>query len=240
MLYFQHRSQHILSPTCWVNTHELRNLEILPIDIQSLKIQDFLIVVGQIGQALERLNRSAPTGTIRSNFLTQARVFSARCSKDGANQTFRRVRFKNLAWRYGAWRFIRERRHELRDSRVVLSDWPRWVSSAPRTTFSPCTNAIPVVWEAGSIFKVIYSGVAVTTTFKMIVNGFLRKTAAFGAFNNLRALPGWTGKSGRFSVSRTKTRLDILSPPLRGNVSFDLVIWVLSAYNNVERDFRTV
>jgi len=27
---------------------------------------------------------------------------------------------------------------------------------------------------------------------------------------------------------------------LRGKVRFDLVIWVLAAYNNVERDFRNV
>jgi len=100
MLYFQHRSQHIFSPTYWVNTHELRNRAILLVNIQFLKIQDFLTVVGQIGQALERLNRLAPIGSIRSNFLTQVRVFSARCSNDGANQPFGGVRFKNLAWRY--------------------------------------------------------------------------------------------------------------------------------------------
>ena len=54
-----------------------------------------------MGQALERLNRIEPIGSIRSNFLTQVIVFSARCSKDGANQPFGRVRFKKLAWRYG-------------------------------------------------------------------------------------------------------------------------------------------
>ena len=100
MLYFQHRSQHILSPTCCVNTYELRNRESLPLNIQSLKLQAFLIVVGQIGQALERLNRIEPIGASRRNFLTQVRVFCARCSKDGANQLFGRVRFNNIAWRY--------------------------------------------------------------------------------------------------------------------------------------------
>jgi hypothetical protein len=100
MLYFQHSSQHIFSPTYCVNTHELRNREILLVNIQSLKLQAFLIVVGQIGQALERLNRIEPIGASRSNFLTQVRVFSARCSKDGANQPFGRVRFNNIAWRY--------------------------------------------------------------------------------------------------------------------------------------------
>jgi len=165
LLYFQHRSQHIFSPTCWINTHELRNLEIFPVNITSLKIPDFLIVVGQIGQALERLNRIEPIGASRSNFLTQVRVFSARCSKDGANQPFGRVRFKNLAGRYGVWRFIRERRHELRDSRVVLSDWPRWVNSAPKTTFSPCTNAIPVVWEPGLFLKWLIQGLLLLPLF---------------------------------------------------------------------------
>jgi len=64
MLYFQHRSQHIFSPTYCVNTHELRNREILLVNIQSLKLQAFLIVVGQIGQALERLNLSVQFGAI--------------------------------------------------------------------------------------------------------------------------------------------------------------------------------
>ena len=108
----------------------------------------------------------------------------------------------------------RLRRAACRFSKRCLIASPRWINEAANTT-SPeasLTIARPVVLLPGSSFT--RSGQTCgeeAAHFKMIVNGYLLKTAACPDESSLLALPGCTGLSACLFVSKTNTLLNGLS-----------------------------
>ena len=80
----------------------------------------------------------------------------------------------------------------------------------PKITFSPCSKAIPVVFDPGSNLSEIDSMLVVTAFLRIMVYGNLLKTAALPATNNLRAIDGLQGVSSFLFVSSTKIKLDIV------------------------------
>src|SRR5579859_2502666 len=122
-------------------------------------------------------------GHRRMRRLTQVSMLLIRLSREGGNQPFFWLRrLEKRGFRYLVLRFLRPRRTTRRSDNASLMSWPRWVSSAANTTCPDVsfTRANPVVLLPGSIL--ILNGKSSSfslAVFKMIVKGYLFKTAAF-------------------------------------------------------------
>ena len=128
-------------------------------------------------------------------------MFSTREHKEGGSHPGRRSRFWKRAGRYLVRRCRRPRRAARRVSRPALITPPRWVSSAAQMTS-------PVALAPGSILSRSGAGVGCSTArLRISVKGYLLCTAALPAPRSWRALPGCTGESGLFSLSKTNTLL---------------------------------
>ena len=143
---------------------------------------------------------------------THTLMLSTRDLSDGGSHPFGRVRLRNRGFLYRVCLLRLLRLIARLPSSASLIAYPRCDSSAAHMT-SPDTSltiAMPVVFEPGSILTLSGCNVGLCAScFRMIVNGYLRKTAAFPLESRMRARPGCTGLSGCLLVSSTNTLLNM-------------------------------
>jgi hypothetical protein len=140
----------------------------------------------------------------------------------------------NRGFLYLVLRCLRDWRTPRRESKSSLMACPLWISSAANTTCPDWSSsrAMPVVLLPGSSLSLKgWTAGCSTLVLSTIVNGYRFSTAAFPDESKMRARPGWTGQSGRRSVSTTKTydMVSFLFAPcgascFQGNGSLDEVI----------------
>jgi hypothetical protein len=146
-------------------------------------------------------------GANRPNRFVHVDTVSTRCCKEGGNQPFALALLSNRGARCRVFLFLLDLRIALRESNDDLTCRPRWTRTMANinTPFASLTSEMPVSLEPGSTLTRTGWTFPSARSFRMIVKGNRRRTAALPIVNSILALAWEVGISGFLVLLTTNT-----------------------------------